>query len=66
MTPRQMGRHLKRLREAKGLSQAALADRARISVRYVVKLEAGQSDPTLGMVRRLAKALGVTLVDLVQ
>jgi XRE family transcriptional regulator, regulator of sulfur utilization len=64
MTPGQMGRRLKRLREAKGLSQYALADKAGISRRYVMKLEAGQSDPTVGMLQRLAKALAVPVTDL--
>ena len=47
---------LKRLREAKGLSQAALAQKATITREYVNKLEAGRYDPTVGVLQRLAKA----------
>ena len=61
-----MGQRIKRLREGRGLSQAALAAKAKITREYVNKLEAGRYDPTLGVVQRLAKALGVTLADLVK
>jgi transcriptional regulator with XRE-family HTH domain len=57
---------LKRLREAKGLSQAALAARAGITREYVNKLEAGRYDPTVGTLRRLAKALGVPVTELLE
>ena len=59
-----MGMKLKKQREAKGLSQAALAKRASITREYVNKLEAGRYDPTIGTLRRLAKALGVPVVEL--
>jgi transcriptional regulator with XRE-family HTH domain len=55
---------LKRVREARGLSRYALAKRAKISRAYVAKLEAGRSDPTVGMLQRLAKALGVPVTTL--
>jgi len=60
MTPRQFGRRLKALREARDMSQAVLAERAGLTREYVNKLEAGKYDPTLGTMGRLAKALGVT------
>jgi len=60
MTPVQFGRRLKALREARGVSQAALAERAGLTREYVNKLEAGKYDPTLGTLGRLAKALGIT------
>jgi transcriptional regulator with XRE-family HTH domain len=42
----------------------ALAKKARISGVYVTKLEAGRSGPTVGMLTRLAKALGVPVTEL--
>ena len=39
---------LKKLREARGLSQTELATKARVSRAYVFRLEAGGSDPTVG------------------
>jgi transcriptional regulator with XRE-family HTH domain len=65
MTPaRQTGKRLKKLREAREMSQAALATRAKISRGYLIRLEAGRQDPTLGMLERLAKALGVPVKEL--
>jgi transcriptional regulator with XRE-family HTH domain len=65
-TPKQFGIRLKKLRIAQGISQQALAKNARISREYVSKLEAGRYDPTIGVVQRLAKALKVTLAELVE
>ena len=63
-TPKQIGRRLTRLRKAQGLSQYTLAEKAGISRDYLRDLEKGSSDPTVGMVTRLAKALKVTLMEL--
>jgi transcriptional regulator with XRE-family HTH domain len=57
---------LKRLRKAKSLSQYALANAAGVSREYVRKLEAGMSDPTVGMLTRLARALGVPVMELLE
>ena len=59
-----IGMRLRRLRVAKGWSRYELAKRAGCSQVYVRKLEDGRSDPTVGMVTRLAKALGVPLATL--
>jgi transcriptional regulator with XRE-family HTH domain len=58
-TSRQIGRILKRTRQACGLSRYALAKRAGIDGAYVTKLEEGRSNPTVGMLGKLAKALDV-------
>jgi transcriptional regulator with XRE-family HTH domain len=59
MTVLNWGRRIKQLRESQGLTQPALAAKARVSVSYLAKLEAGErqspSAPALG---RLARALG--------
>jgi len=65
-TPRQMGMKLKQLRTVKGLSQEALAKRAKITREYVNKLEAGRHDTTMGTLQALAKALGVPLRELME
>jgi transcriptional regulator with XRE-family HTH domain len=57
---------LKRLRETKGLSQEALARKASITREYVNKLEAGRYDPTVGVLKRIAKALGVKVTELLE
>ncbi len=66
MTPRKIGMRLQRLRKAKKLTRYALAKRAGISQTYVPKLEEGRSDPTIGMLQRLAKALGVPVTELLE
>ena len=43
-----------------------LAQRATITREYVNKLEAGRYDPTIGTLRRLAKALGVPVAELLE
>jgi transcriptional regulator with XRE-family HTH domain len=65
-TPRQIGMKLKTLREEKRLSQATLAKKARITREYVNRLEAGRYDPTVGVLQRLAKALGVPVARLLE
>jgi transcriptional regulator with XRE-family HTH domain len=63
LTPGQIGMELKKLRKAKNLSRYALANAAGVSREYVRKLEDGESDPTVGMLQKLAKALGVPLME---
>ncbi len=57
---------LKKAREAKGMSQEALAKKAGITRYYVYKLETAKADPTVGTLKRLAKALGVPVVELLE
>ena len=46
------------------MTQRALAERATITRKYVVDLEAGRYDPTVGVLRRIAKVLGVPVTEL--
>jgi putative transcriptional regulator len=66
IAPRQIGTKLKAIREAKGMSQGALAQKAKITREYVNRLEAGRYDPTIGVLQRLAKALGVPVTALLE
>lgn len=61
-----MGKRLKALREAKGMSQATVAEKAALSRGYLLRLEVGRQDPTLGTLERLSKALGVSLRKLIR
>jgi transcriptional regulator with XRE-family HTH domain len=63
-TARQFGKRLRVLREAAGRSQADIAKRAGLSRVFVNQLEAGTRDPSLSTLTRVAKALGVTLAEL--
>jgi transcriptional regulator with XRE-family HTH domain len=57
---------LKQLRESRGLTQEALAKRAGISRAYLARLEMGRHDPHLSRLRKLAKALRVSVAELVE
>lgn len=56
---------LKKLREARGLTQEALAAKAGISRAYLARLETGRHDPHLSRLRALAKVLRVKVSALV-
>jgi transcriptional regulator with XRE-family HTH domain len=56
---RMVGRNVRRLRIAAGLSQAGLAERMGVDRAYVSGLELGQRNPTILTLWHIAKALGV-------
>lgn len=61
-----IGKNIKRLRQEKGISQDKLSKLADISLNTVVKIELDQNpNPTLETIQKLAKALDVSLDDLV-
>jgi XRE family transcriptional regulator, regulator of sulfur utilization len=61
-----VGVTLRKLRQARTLSQAALADRAGFSREYVNKIEADRYDSLLSTLSSLAKALRIKVEDLVR
>jgi transcriptional regulator with XRE-family HTH domain len=56
---RMVGRNVRRLRTAAGLSQAALAERMGVDRAYVSGLELGERNPTILTLWHAAQALGV-------
>ena len=56
-----VGRNVKRLRLAAGLTQASLAERMGVDRAYVSGLESGQRNPTIVTLWHITKALGVKL-----
>ena len=63
---RLVGRNFARLREARGVTQEALAARSGFSQQYLSGLERGRRNPTIITLYELAGALGVSHVDLVR
>jgi transcriptional regulator with XRE-family HTH domain len=62
---RTLSDNIKRARARAGLTQDALAKQAKVSRVYVIKLESGdRHSPSLTVLGRLARALGVTPADL--
>jgi transcriptional regulator with XRE-family HTH domain len=58
---------IKTRRDAKGWSQVELARKAKIARPYLIRLESGQqTNPSLAVLQRLAKALGVPVTALLE
>jgi transcriptional regulator with XRE-family HTH domain len=62
---RRVGLNVKRLREAQGISQEDLADRAGVHRTYVSGVERGVRNPTVTVLEKIAGALGEPLTELV-
>ena len=54
------------VRYAKGISLRELSERAHVSKSYLQRIEAGEAAPSLEVMLRLARALGVPLDALYQ
>ena len=58
---------IRRLRKGRKLTQTQLAKRARVTQGYVARLESEAAlNPSLPTLRRLAKALGVKVTELLE
>jgi transcriptional regulator with XRE-family HTH domain len=56
---------LRQIRERQGYSIRALAEKVGMAYPALFRLESGEADPRLSTLRRLAKALNVTVADLI-
>ena len=56
-----LARNLRKLRQAEGLSQEAFADDAGLHRTYISDLERGARNPSITIVDKIARALGVPL-----
>ena len=63
---KRLAMRLKRLRAKRALTQEQLAKRAGVSHGYRARLEIGMHDPSLSTLAKLAKALKVTVAELVK
>ncbi len=62
-----IAKNIKRLRKQRGLSQDKLSKLADISHNTIIKIESGAiQSPTMDTAQKIAKALGVTLDDLMK
>lgn len=68
MTPRtRLGALVKSLREAAEMNQPELAKTAKVTTAYISQLESGKKkNPSLDVLKRLAKALGVPVTELLE
>ena len=58
------GSLIKKLREGKKMTQEELADKICVSAKAVSKWETGRGFPDIGLVEPLAKALGISVIEL--
>jgi transcriptional regulator with XRE-family HTH domain len=58
------GKQIQRLRTSRGLTQEQLAVTAGLSRTFLARLELGQHDPSLSTLVRVAKALRVSVTEL--
>ena len=56
---------LREIREGKGVTLRALKKRSGVAVSSLARYEAGQGDPQLTTLRKIAKALDVTVAALI-
>jgi XRE family aerobic/anaerobic benzoate catabolism transcriptional regulator len=63
---RRLGEHVRTLRNQRGMSRKALAQHARVSERYLAQLEVGKGNCSIVLLRRIARAIGVPVTQLVQ
>lgn len=60
-----LGDRVRTTRNRRGMSRRALAKHARVSERYLAQLETGQGNCSIVLLRRIARAMGVPVAELV-
>ena len=66
-TSQTLANNIKKLREAKGLSQEKLARLADVANNTLIKMESGENkNPTLDTLKKVAKAFDVSVDDLIK
>lgn len=62
-----ISKNLRKLRESKGLSQEKLARLSDVANNTIVKIEAGKNlNPTLDTLKKIAKALTISVDELIR
>lgn len=61
-----LGKNLKRIRIAKGISQGEIGRILGVDKGFVSNIENGKTNPTLATITKLAKALGVSSDELLK
>jgi XRE family aerobic/anaerobic benzoate catabolism transcriptional regulator len=63
---RRLGERVRTLRNQRGMTRKALAQHAKVSERYLAQLEAGLGNCSIVLLRRIARAIGLPVTQLVQ
>src|ERR1051325_8224187 len=62
---RRLGERVRTLRHQRGMSRKALAQHAKVSERYLAQLEVGKGNCSIVLLRRIARAIGLPVTQLV-
>jgi len=62
---RRLGERVRMLRNRRGMTRKALAQHAKVSERYLAQLETGLGNGSIVLLRRIARALGLPVTQLV-
>jgi XRE family aerobic/anaerobic benzoate catabolism transcriptional regulator len=63
---RRLGERVRTLRNQRGMTRKALAGHAKVSERYLAQLEVGKGNCSIVLLRRIARAIGLPVTQLVR
>ena len=63
---RRLGERVRMLRNQRGMTRKALAGHAKVSERYLAQLEVGKGNCSIVLLRRIARAIGLPVTQLVR
>jgi transcriptional regulator with XRE-family HTH domain len=65
-TAKKLGQNMKRIRLAKHMTQGDICRKLGLDRAYISNVESGKKNPTLLTITKLAKALGVSSIELLK
>ncbi|MCX6756305.1 MAG: helix-turn-helix transcriptional regulator [Candidatus Nomurabacteria bacterium] len=63
---KKLGENMKKIRVAKGMTQGDICRALDVDRAYISNVESGNKNPTLSTITKLAKALGVSIDELLK
>ena len=61
---RELGKRVREIRDRRGMTRKLVASQAQVSERHLAHLESGEGNVSIVLLRHIATALGVSLVEL--
>ncbi|MGC9599064.1 MAG: helix-turn-helix transcriptional regulator [Minisyncoccia bacterium] len=61
-----LGKNLKRIRTAKGITQGDIVRKLGVGRGFISNIENGKANPTLSTIAKLAKAINVSVLELMK
>ncbi len=63
---KKLGENMKKIRLAKGMTQGDICRKLELDRAYISNIESGNKNPTLSTITNIARALGVSVSELVE